>query len=149
MNELTPEEKLKGALIFRYLQTGKLPKRKNLFRILFYLAQESYNFSGINMTSSSVTLKRPSFDRTVEIKVKVKANVDNLKDILNKYLVNYELKFLSDGRPYGFLTIYYSSQNIQWALIDEELRVNHANNIKEMLGFPRIINYYEKQNRTS
>jgi hypothetical protein len=65
--DLTPEEKFKGALIFKYLKTGKIPKRKGLFRVLFYLAGEHQNFKGIMMTSSSTTQKRPSVDRTVQI----------------------------------------------------------------------------------
>lgn len=142
MNEMTPEEKLKGAMIFKYLKTGKMPKRKGLFRILFYLAKQHGCFSGINMTSSSVTNKRPNVDRTIEIKIlPSKLNIDSLNEVFEKYLIEYELKIHN-----FYATIYYSSNRIQWALIDEELRLNHSENIIEKDGLPRILNYrYEKK----
>ena len=142
MSDLSAEQKLKGAMIFKYLKTGKMPKRKGLFRILFYLAKQHRCFVGINMTSSSVTNKRPNVDRTIEIKIlPSKLNVDLLNDVLKKYLVEYELKLHN-----FFATIYYSSNHVQWSLIDEELRKNHAENIIEKDGLPRILNYrYEKK----
>jgi hypothetical protein len=142
MSDLSAEQKLKGAMIFKYLKTGKMPKRKGLFRILFYLAGQHAYFVGINMTSSSVTNKRPNVDRTIEIKIRPsKLNIDLLNDVLKKYLVEYELKLHN-----FFATIYYSSNHVQWSLIDEELRKNHAENIIEKDGLPRILNYrYEKK----
>lgn len=142
--ELTPEQKLKGALIFKYLKTGKIPKRKGLFRILFFLAEEHKNFKGIMMTSSSVTLKRPLFDRTIEIKIHAEANIENLKNIFNKYLTNYELKIEPYNNLVCFMTIYYRSKDIDWGMIDEELRTNHKQNIREIDGLPKIINYEKK-----
>jgi len=144
---MTPEEKLKGALIFKYLRTGKIPKRKGLFKILFYLSGQGKNFMMINMTSSSVTNKRPNMDRTAEIKFKPNEfNLENLKSTLKKYLVNYELSYETQTPVHShFITVYYLSKEIQWALIDEELRTNHLHNIIEKDGLPRIINYnYEK-----
>ena len=142
MNDLTPEQKLKGTMIFKYLKTGKMPKRKGLFRILFYLAGQHKHFVGINMTSSSITNKRPNVDRTIEIKILAsKLNEDLLNEVLKKYLVEYELKF-----HLFYVTIYYSSKQIQWSLIDEELRTNHSENIIEKDGLPRIKDYqYEKK----
>jgi hypothetical protein len=143
-NELTPEQKLKGALIFKYLQTGKIPQRKGLFKTLFYLAGESKSFGSILMTSSSTTLKRPLIDRTIEIKViinfpeQLPKIISNLEDIFKKFLINFEINVREFS---NYLTIYYSSANIQWALIDEELRQNHKDNITEQSGFPKIKNY--------
>ena len=142
-NELTPEQKLKGALIFKYLQTGKVPQRKGLFRTLFYLAGESASFGAILMTSSSTTLKRPLIDRTIEIKLinsheQLPKTISNLEDIFKKFLINFEISIREFS---NYLTIYYSSANIQWALIDEELRQNHKDNITEQSGFPKIKNY--------
>ena len=143
--ELTPELKLKGALIFKYLQTGKIPKRKGLFRTLFYFAKESRNFKKILMTSSSVTLKRPSIDRTVQISMLAKADIDNLKDIFKKYLINFDIKYYQYNSNVTHLTVYYSSNDVQWALIDEELRTNHKENIWKTEGFPKIINHLYEQ----
>lgn len=144
--ELTPEQKFKGALIFKYLKTGKIPKRKGLFKALFYLAGESKNFRGIMMTSSSTTQKRPLVDRTVQIKIKNTLNHDSLWKIFEKYLLNFETKISKSTIDIDFLTVYYSSESIQWALIDEELRINHKDNINEQSGFPKIINFkYEKK----
>lgn len=140
-SELTPEQKLKGVLIFKYLQTGKIPKRKGLFKNLFYLAGESRNFKKILMTSSSVTLKRPSIDRTVQISMFASANIENLKNIFKKYLLNFDIKYFAYTANVTHLTVYYSADEIQWALIDEELRTNHKDNIRETDGFPKIINY--------
>jgi len=142
MSDSSAEQKLKGAMIFKYLKTGKMPKRKGLFRILFYLAGQHKHFVGINMTSSSITNKRPNVDRTIEIKIlPSKLNEDLLNKALKKYLVEYELKF-----HLFYATIYYSSSQIQWSLIDEELRTNHSENIIEKDGFPRIKDYqYEKK----
>jgi hypothetical protein len=143
--ELTPELKLKGTLIFKYLQTGKIPKRKGLFRNLFYLAGESSNFKKIMMTSSSVTLKRPSIDRTVQISIYSTANKVKIENIFKKYLINFDVKYFEYTPHILHLTVYYSSENIQWALIDEELRTNHKNNIEEKNGFPKIINFKYEQ----
>jgi hypothetical protein len=139
--ELTPELKLKGTLIFKYLQTGKMPKRKGLFRTLFYLAQESRNFKKILMTSSSVTLKRPSIDRTIQISMLAGANMESLKDIFKKFLINFDIKYYEYNPNITHLTVYYSSNDVQWALIDEELRTNHKENIWKTDGFPKIINH--------
>lgn len=145
-HELTPEEKFKGALIFKYLKTGKIPTRKGLFKALFYLAGEYQNFKGILMTSSSVTQKRPSIDRTAQIKVKTILNYERLYAIFDKYLLDFETKESRHTEYINFLTVYYSSKEIQWALIDEELRINHKENITEQSGFPKIINFnYEKK----
>jgi hypothetical protein len=143
--ELTPELKLKGTLIFKYLQTGKIPKRKGLFRTLFYLAKESRNFKKILMTSSSVTIKRPSIDRTVQISTLAKVNIENLKSIFKKYLINFDVKHYEYNPNITHLTVYYSSNHVQWALIDEELRANHKENIWKTEGFPKIINYLYEQ----
>lgn len=143
--ELTPELKLKGHLIFKYLQTGKIPKRKGLFKTLFYLAKESRNFKKILMTSSSVTLKRPSIDRTVQISTAADLNLENLKDTFKKYLINFDIKPSLYNNHVYHLTIYYSSNDVQWALIDEELRTNHSENIWKIEGFPKIINHLHEQ----
>jgi hypothetical protein len=143
--ELTPELKLKGVLIFKYLQTGKIPKRKGLFRTLFYLAKESRNFKKILMTSSSVTLKRPSIDRTVKISILINANISNLENIFKKYLVNFDISYCEYNSNIIHLNVYYSSKDVQWALIDEELRTNHSNNIWKTDGFPKIINHTYEQ----
>jgi hypothetical protein len=144
--ELTPEEKFKGILIFKYLKTGKIAPRKGLFRVLFYLAGEHRNFKGILMTSSSVTQKRPSVDRTVQVKVKNTLNFQKLSEVFDKYLLNFETKKSKHTDYVDFLTIYYSSEFVQWALIDEELRINHKENINEQSGFPKVINFnYEKK----
>jgi hypothetical protein len=145
--ELTPEQKLKGALIFKYLKTGKIPKRKGLFRTLFYLAKESRNFKKVMMTSSSVTLKRPSIDRTVQISILKNTNIANLENVFKKYLVNFDIKYHEYNLNIMHLTVYYSSNDVQWALIDEELRTNHSNNIWKTDGFPKIINHihYEQK----
>jgi alanine-alpha-ketoisovalerate/valine-pyruvate aminotransferase len=144
MEELTPEQKLKGTLIFKYLKTGKIPKRKGLFRILFYLAGQHKHFRGINMTSSSVTNKRPNIDRTIQIGIyRYKLDFSRIHEVFKKYLLDYEFRYEEDS---FYLTVYYSSNLIQWALIDEELRTNHAENITEHSGFPRIVDYqYEKK----
>lgn len=143
--ELTPEEKFKGILIFKYLKTGKITPRKGLLKVLFYLAGEYKNFKGVMMTSSSVTQKRPSIDRTAQIKVKNTVNLEKLFEVFDKFLVNFETKKSRYTEYMDFLTVYYSSQSIQWALIDEELRVNHKENINEQSGFPKVINFnYEK-----
>jgi hypothetical protein len=145
-HELTPEQKLKGALIFKYLRTGKIPKRKGLFKALFYLAGEYRNFKGIMMTSSSTTQKRPLIDRTVQIKIKNTLNHDSVFRIFEKYLLNFQTKISRSTVDIDFLTVYYSSESIQWALIDEELRTNHKENINEESGLPKIINFkYEKK----
>ena len=144
-DELTPEQKLKGTLIFKYLKTGKIPKRKGLFRTLFYLAKESRNFKRIKMTSSSVTLKRPTIDRTIQICALTDLNLENLKDIFKKYLINFDLNYSVLNNNIAHLTIYYSSNDVQWALIDEELRTNHSENIWKKDDFPKIINHLYEQ----
>jgi hypothetical protein len=144
--ELTPEEKFKGILIFKYLKTGKITPRKGLLKVLFYLAGEYQSFRGVMMTSSSTTQKRPSIDRTAQIKVKNTLNLKKLFEIFDKFLINFETKKSRYTEHMDFLTVYYSSQSVQWALIDEELRVNHKENINEQSGFPKVINFnYEKK----
>jgi len=142
--ELTPEQKFKGALIFKYLKTGKIPKRKGLFRTLFFLAGEQKNFKGIIMTSSSVTLKRPTIDRTIQIKIHCNTDLKNIENVFNTYIPNYEFKIEPFNAHIKYITVYYCSKNINWAMIDEELRANYKQNIKEVDGLPKIINYETK-----
>ena len=149
IHEIDSEKLAKANLIFKYLKTGKMPKRSNLFKTLFYLSGEIDNYWRITASSSSETLQRPNKNRTVEIRVKDNLNFLNLKKTLSKFIENYEIcdertvdhfcGFYSDGSRY--VTIYYNSNNVKWNLIDEELRKNHSNNICEDSGFIKIINY--------
>jgi hypothetical protein len=93
------------------------------------------------MTSSSVTLKRPGINRTIEIAVKPNLNLDDLLKIFTKYLVNYSHCIYEYNSQITYITVYYSFEDIQWALIDNELKINHAENIKMVDGLPKIINY--------
>ena len=63
---------------------------------------------------------------------------------VNEYLINFDYKIEAHIVGVNLMTVYYSSKDIKWALIDEELRTNHKDNIKEVEGFPKIISYEKK-----
>ena len=135
------DEKYKINSIFKYIKTGKLPRRKNLFKTLFYLSGCYANFHGVYGTSSSTTLKRQNKNRVVKIKVSKLDQVEQkIQNILNEYLIDWEME-KQLGHMGAIITIYYKYENIKWALLDKQLKENHSENIEILDGVPKIINF--------
>lgn len=139
------DEKYKINSIFKYIKTGKLPRRKNLFKTLFYLCGCYANFHGVYGTSSSTTLKRQNKNRVVKIKVSKLDEVEQkIQNILNEYLIDWQMDkqyCLLSNTTETIITIYYKYENIKWALLDKRLKENHSENIEILDGIPKIINF--------
>jgi hypothetical protein len=139
------QEKYKINSIFKYIKTGKFPKRKGLFKTIFYLAGRSECFLGILGTSSSLTKLRPDKNRYALLKIEnFRTILPQIQPFFEKYIKNFTFEERNDSPYYlkvNYVDIYYNHESINWALIDEELKKNHANNITIKDGIPKIINY--------
>ena len=127
---------------FYLIKTGKEPKRKNLFKNLFYLAGfgDKYVIM-ISTGQKSIDSKLYQF-----CKIKIKETLDedvanfmitSIIDVCNKYLNLVSFNF---NKSYIWtLEIAYS--NVQWEAIDLELLSNHSDNVDIVNYFPSIINF--------
>ena len=137
--------KFKINSIFKYIKTGKLPKRKGLFKTIFYLAGHYESFFGISGTSSSVTKLRPNKNRYALLRIEnFEKILPEINPFFEKYINNFSFEKSSDSpscAKVSLIDIYYKFEDIKWFLIDEELKKNHADNITIKDGIPKIINY--------
>ena len=127
---------------FQLIKTGKEPKRKNLFKNLFYLA----GFGDKYLQIISTGQKGIDSQLYQFCKIKIKETVDNnvadfmissIIDICDKYL---NLASFNFNKSYIWtLEIAYS--NVQWEKIDLELLANHSDNIDIVNYFPSVINF--------
>jgi hypothetical protein len=127
---------------FYLIKTGKEPKRKNLFKNLFYLA----GFGDRYMLIMSTGQKSINSNLYQFCKIKVKETTDesvadfmlsSISEICNKYLNLVSFNF---NKSYIWtLDIAYS--DVQWENIDLELLSNHSDNIDIINYFPSIINF--------
>jgi hypothetical protein len=127
---------------FHLIKTGKEPKRKNLFKNLFYLA----GFGDRYMLVMSTGQKSIDSQLYQFCKIKIKETLDeniadfmisNIIDICYNYLNVVSFNF---NKSYVWtLEIAYS--DVQWERIDLELLANHSDNIDIVNYFPSIINF--------
>ena len=127
---------------FQLIKTGKEPKRKNLFKNLFYLA----GFGDKYLQIISTGQKGIDSQLYQFCKIKIKETVDNgvadfmissIIEICDKYL---NLASFNFNKSYIWtLEIAYS--NVQWEKIDLELLANHSDNIDIVNYFPSVINF--------
>lgn len=127
---------------FHLIKTGKEPKRKNLFKNLFYLA----GFGDKYLLMMSTGHKSINSELYQFCKIKTKEIIDedmadfmisSVSEICSKYLnlVSFNL-----NKSYVWtLEIAYS--DVQWENIDLELLCNHSDNIDIVNYFPSIINF--------
>lgn len=127
---------------FHLIKTGKEPKRKNLFKNLFYLAGFGDKYLLVMSTGQkSVDSKLYQF-----CKIKIKETLDqnvtdfmisSILEVCDKYLNLVSFNF---NKSYVWsLEIAYS--DVQWESIDLELLSNHSDNIDMINYFPSIINF--------
>jgi hypothetical protein len=124
------------------IKTGKEPKRKNLFKNLFYLAGFGDKYMLIMSTGQkSIDSKLYQF-----CKIKIKETLDesvrdfmitSIIDICNKYLNLVSFNF---NKSYIW-TLEIAYCNVQWENIDLELLSNHSDNIEIINYFPSVINF--------
>jgi hypothetical protein len=127
---------------FHLIKTGKEPKRKNLFKNLFYLA----GFGDKYLLIMSTGQKSIDSNLYQFCKIKIKETLDesvadfmvtSIIDICNKYLNLVSFNF---NKSYIWtLDIAYS--DVQWENIDLELLSNHSDNIDIINYFPSVINF--------
>jgi len=149
LNELELNEQLQtlkneylARKTFHLIKTGKDPKRKNLFKNLFYLA----GFGDRYMLIMSTGQKSIDSQLYQFCKIKIKETLDeniayfmisSIIDICYNYLNVVSFNF---NKSYVWtLEIAYS--DVQWERIDLELLANHSDNIDIVNYFPSIINF--------
>jgi len=127
---------------FHLIKNGKEPKRKNLFKNLFYLAGFGDRYLQIISTGQkSIDSELYQFCK-IRIKETVNQDVEDfvissIIDICGKYLNLVSFNF---NKSYiCALEIAYS--DVQWEQIDLELLANHSDNIDIVNYFPSIINF--------
>jgi len=127
---------------FYLIKNGKEPKRKNLFKNLFYLAGFGDRYMLIMSTGQkSIDSKLYQFCR-----IKIKETLDeNVADFMISSIIDVCYKYLNVA-SFNFnksyiwtLEIAYS--DAQWEKIDLELLANHSDNIDIVNYFPSIINF--------
>jgi hypothetical protein len=127
---------------FHLIKTGKEPKRKNLFKNLFYLAGFGDRYVIVMSTGQkSIDSQLYQF-----CKIKIKETSDqnvvdfmlsSISEVCDKYLKLISFNF---NKSYIWtLEIAYS--DVQWEAIDLELLSNHSDNIDIINYFPSVINF--------
>ena len=127
---------------FQLIKTGKEPKRKNLFKNLFYLA--GFGDKYLQIISTGQKGIDSQLYQFCKIKIKETMNdsvadfmISSVIDICDKYLNLVSFNF---NKSYIWtLEIAYS--NVQWEKIDLELLANHSDNIDIVNYFPSVINF--------
>lgn len=127
---------------FHLIKTGKEPKRKNLFKNLFYLA----GFGDRYMLVMSTGQKSIDSQLYQFCKIKIKETLDqNVADFMISSIIDICYNYLNVvsfnfNKSYVWtLEIAYS--DVQWEQIDLELLANHSDNIDIVNYFPSIINF--------
>jgi len=153
-NELFPkseadiEKEYKQRIFLTTLKEGKTPKRKCLFKNVFYL---SGLFRYLKMISSVTVPEHSTYDRRYEIAlnngifsaVNTVTEDERFINTLKRYLSN---DFRLEVTPYhtvcGRFFIYFRYNKVRWDLIDHDLQTNHSDNIlKKPNGFVYVKNY--------
>jgi hypothetical protein len=127
---------------FHLIKTGKEPKRKNLFKNLFYLA--GFGDRYLQIISTGQKGIDSELYQFCKIRIKETMNQDvtdfmtsSIIDVCGKYL---NLAFFNFNKSYIWtLEIAYS--DVQWEQIDLELLANHSDNIDIVNYFPSVINF--------
>jgi hypothetical protein len=149
LNELELNEQLQtlkneylARKTFHLIKTGKDPKRKNLFKNLFYLA----GFGDRYMLIMSTGQKSIDSQLYQFCKIKIKETLDeNIADFMISSIIDICYNYLNVvsfnfNKSYVWtLEIAYS--DVQWERIDLELLANHSDNIDIVNYFPSIINF--------
>jgi len=149
LNELELNEQLQtlkneylARKTFHLIKTGKDPKRKNLFKNLFYLA----GFGDRYMLIMSTGQKSIDSQLYQFCKIKIKETLDeNVADFMISSIIDICYNYLNVvsfnfNKSYVWtLEIAYS--DVQWERIDLELLANHSDNIDIVNYFPSIINF--------
>ena len=149
LNELELNEQLQtlkneylARKTFHLIKTGKDPKRKNLFKNLFYLA----GFGDRYMLIMSTGQKSIDSQLYQFCKIKIKETLDeNIADFMISSIIDICYNYLNVvsfnfNKSYVWtLEIAYS--DVQWEQIDLELLANHSDNIDIVNYFPSIINF--------
>jgi len=127
---------------FHLIKNGKEPRRKNLFKNLFYLA----GFGDRYLLIMSTGHKSINSNVYQFCKIKIKETIDqnvadfmvsSISEICDKYLNLVSFDF---NKSYVWtLDIAYS--DVQWENIDLELLSNHSDNIDMVNYFPSVINF--------
>ena len=127
---------------FQLIKTGKEPKRKNLFKNLFYLA----GFGDKYLQIISTGQKGIDSQLYQFCKIKIKETLDeNIADFMISSIIDICYNYLNVvsfnfNKSYAWtLEIAYS--DVQWERIDLELLANHSDNIDIVNYFPSIINF--------
>jgi hypothetical protein len=127
---------------FHLIKTGKEPKRKNLFKNLFYLA----GFGDKYLQILSTGQKGIDSQLYQFCKIKIRETMDeNVTDFMIRSIIDVCDKYLNIAsfnfnKSYVWtLEIAYS--DVQWEQIDLELLSNHSDNIDIVNYFPSVINF--------
>jgi hypothetical protein len=149
LNELELNEQLQilkneylARKTFHLIKTGKEPKRKNLFKNLFYLA----GFGDKYLQILSTGQKGIDSQLYQFCKIKIRETMDeNVTDFMIRSIIDVCDKYLNIAsfnfnKSYVWtLEIAYS--DVQWEQIDLELLSNHSDNIDIVNFFPSVINF--------
>ena len=148
------EKEYKQKIFLTTLKEGKTPKRKCLFKNVFYL---SNLFKYLRLIQSVIVPDNSPYNRRYEIglitgitgmlySVPIVTEDENFINSLKRYLSNdFKLEFSHFHSVRNCFFIYFKYEKVRWDLIDYDLQQNHPNNIlKKPNGFVYVKNYHLK-----
>ena len=143
------EKEYKQRIFLTTLKEGKCPKRKCLFKNIFYL---SGIYRHYKMVESVGVQHDHIYDRKYQIAVNncltpVKTVTENQTFInnLKRYLSdNFRVEVTHYFTVLNCFYIHFNYNKIRWDLIDYDLEQSHSDNIlKKPNGFIYVKNYYK------
>lgn len=147
-SEAEIEKEYKQRIFLTTLKEGKTPKRKCLFKNVFYL---SALFRYLKMISSVTVPDNSTYDRRYEIAldnnilyaVNTVTEDETFINNLKRYLSNdFRLEITPYHTVCGRFFIYFRYNKVRWDLIDHDLQEKHSDNIlKKPNGFVYVKNY--------
>jgi hypothetical protein len=150
-SEAEIEKEYKQKIFLTTLKEGKSPKRKCLFKNVFYL---SGLFRYLKMIQSVSVPDDSQYDRRYVIAldkyilyaVHSVTEDESFINSLKRYLSNdFKLEVSHYHSVSGRFFIYFKYNKVRWDLIDYDLQQNHSDNIlKKPNGFIYVKNYHKR-----
>ena len=150
-SEAEIEKEYKQKIFLTTLKEGKTPKRKCLFKNVFYL---SNLFKYLRLIQSVIVPDNSPYNRRYEVglitgmlySVSTVTENEAFINSLKRYLSNdFKLETSHFHSVRNCFFIYLKYEKVRWDLIDYDLQQNHPNNIlKKPNGFVYVKNYHLK-----
>jgi hypothetical protein len=128
------QKEYKQKIFLKTLKEGRTPKRKCLFKNIFYL---SHVYRALRRIDSVTVTNDPKYNRKYVLsldglfpkKRKDLLNDERLINSFKRYLINYRIGTDLCFTYQETLSIYFNYNEVRWDLIDHDLITYHPDNI--------------------